>query len=359
MSLAHLTRLMAALLSIALVAGLAACEEPASRLPALGASIDQTSVSGVSSGAYMAEQFQLAHGRSIVGAGVIAGGPWGCAESLYADVMPGPGTAFLNLSRAMNGCMLNALQAWGIPDPQWLAKRAGQLAMQNKIDPLASVRRDRIYLFTGREDRTVVPAIVGAAREFYRAIGVTDDRIEFVDNLPAGHAFVTEDKGLTCDETASPYIVDCNYDMAGALLGHIYGELNPKAAARAGDIVTFDQSEFLQDLSGHGLAEAGAVYISPECRDKGGCRVHVAFHGCSQNMGAIGDTFITDSGFLAWADTNRLIVLFPQVSRTPSNPQACWDWWGYTGRQFLTRDAPQIVAVWRMLLRLAASPSMT
>jgi len=53
-----------------------------------------------------------------------------------------------------------------------------------------------------------------------------------------------------------------------------------------------------------------------------------------------------------------LIVLFPQVSSTPANPQACWDWWGYTGRQFLTRDAPQIVAVRRMLQRLAATPSM-
>lgn len=356
MSFAHLTRLLVVLLGLAILAGCG--EQGGNRLPAVGARIDQTSVSGISAGAYMAGQFQLAHGRDVVGAGIIAGGPWGCAESLYADVMPGPGTAFLNLSRAMNGCMLNALEPWGIPDPQWLAGRAGQLAAKERIDPIAAVRSDRVYLFTGQEDRTVVPAIVAAANEFYRAVGIDGGRIAFVDDMPAGHAFVTEDKGLACDVTASPYIVDCNYDMAGALLKHIYGDLNPKGDAPIGEVITFDQAEFLEGLGSHGMADSGAVYISPECRKEGGCRVHIAFHGCNQSTASVGDSFITDSGFLAWADTNRLIVLFPQVSSTPANPQACWDWWGYTGRQFLTRDAPQIVAVRRMLMRLAASPSM-
>lgn len=356
MILAPLTRMLVALLALAL---LAACEQRGtSRLPELGARIDETSVSGISAGAYMAGQFQLAHGRDVVGAGIIAGGPWGCAESLYADVMPGPGTAFLNLSRAMNGCMLNALQAWGIPNPTWLASRAGQLASHDKIDPIASVRSDRIYLFSGNEDRTVVPAIVGAARDFYTAIGVDQGKIVFVDDVPAGHAFVTEDSGGACDESEAPYIVDCNYDMAGALLAHVYGGLNPRASEPAGEVVIFSQTEFLEGLGTHGMADAGAVYISPSCRNERGCRVHIAFHGCGQNMSAVGEAFVTDSGFMNWADSNRLIVLFPQVSSTPANPQACWDWWGYTGRQFLTRDAPQIVAVRRMLQRLAATPSM-
>lgn len=356
MSFTHLIRLLAVLLGLILLTGCG--EQESRRLPAVGARIDQTSVSGVSAGAYMAGQFQLAHGRDVIGAGIIAGGPWGCAESLYADVMPGPGTAFINLSRAMNGCMLNALKAWGIPDAKWLASRAGQLAAKERIDPIASVRSDRVYLFTGREDRTVVPAIVAAARDFYLDIGVGDGDVLFVDSFPAGHGFVTENEGVACDETASPYIVDCNYDMAGALLGHIYGELNRKSAEPAGEVITFDQEEFLKGLSSHGMADSGAVYVPPDCRNAGGCRVHIAFHGCNQSTAAVGDAFITETGFLTWADTNRLIVLFPQVSSMPANPQACWDWWGYTGREFLTQDAPQIVAVRRMLMRLATAPSM-
>ena len=41
-------------------------------LPALGVDITQTSVSGISSGAYMAGQFHLAFSTTVVGAGVVA-----------------------------------------------------------------------------------------------------------------------------------------------------------------------------------------------------------------------------------------------------------------------------------------------
>ncbi|NJM35291.1 MAG: hypothetical protein HC850_11920 [Rhodomicrobium sp.] len=48
------------------------------------------------------------------------------------------------------------------------------------------------------------------------------------------------------------------------------------------------------------------------------------------------------------------MLLFPQVEPTTLNPNGCWDWWGYTGPQFLERDAPQMVAVKRMLDRLTS-----
>src|SRR5688572_23016232 len=66
--------------------------------------------------------------------------------------------------------------------------------------------------------------------------------------------------------------------------------------------------------------------------------------------------FIEGSGF-AQADSNRLVVLFPQVSANPVlNPKGCWDWWGYTGEDYLTKDAPQIAAIWKMAERLAERP---
>ena len=122
--------LRASSLSVILLAVLlaSACtpeQPPSTELPRLGANLKQTSVSGISSGAYMAGQYQLAHSQDVVGAGIIAGGPWGCAESVHADMMPGPGTLFLNVSKAINGCMLNALQGWGVPDPPRLAGARG------------------------------------------------------------------------------------------------------------------------------------------------------------------------------------------------------------------------------------------
>ena len=53
------------------------------------------------------------------------------------------------------------------------------------------------------------------------------------------------------------------------------------------------------------------------------------------------------------AAANRIVLLFPQIRSGALNPRGCWDWWGYTGKDFLTRDAPQIKAVRAMLEQLA------
>lgn len=344
----------AVLLALATVIG-GCSDQRAANLPAFEAKRDATSVSGISSGAYMAGQFQIAHAKDVVGAGIIAGGPYGCSESLYADVIPGPGTALLNLTKAINGCMQNALQAFGVPDPSQLAERAERLAEHDRIDPIADVKTDRIYLFTGANDHTVVRPIVAAARRFYEDLGVPAAQILYVDNVPAGHAFVTDDRGPECDHTGKPYIVDCDYDQAGALLKQIYGQLNEPAKRTTGSFKVFDQDSFTEDLANHGLSDDGLVYVPEACEANAGCRVHIAYHGCGQNRTFVGDAFARDSGYARWADANNLIVLFPQTATTPLNPQGCWDWWGYTGANYLTRDAPQIVAVHRMLERLSAA----
>lgn len=329
--------------------------ESTAPLPGLGANINETTVSGISSGAYMAGQFQMAHAKRVVGAAIIAGGPYGCSESIFANTIPGAGTAFLNLSKAVNGCMLDLLESWGAADPTELAKKAEARASKGEIDPIADVARDRIYLFTGTSDRTVAPSIVKHAAEFYAKLGVPPTNIELVSNLPAGHAFVTDNEGNACEASAVPYVVDCDYDQAGALLKQMYGNLQPRAETATGDFINFDQRPFAgSEMSGSGLAETGVVYVPKACRETPGCRIHVAFHGCAQNRETVGDAFVKESGFARWADTNRLIVLFPQVAASPINPQGCWDWWGYTGPQYLTRDAPQIAAVNRMLDGLQA-----
>ena len=38
-----------------------------------------------------------------------------------------------------------------------------------------------------------------------------------------------------------------------------------------------------------------------------------------------------------------MIVLFPQVEQSALNPQGCWDWWGYTGHDYITRKG----ALWK------------
>lgn len=351
-------RLIPSILAVVVAIAAGCSEQTASSLPALEANRAETSVSGISSGAYMAGQFEMAHAKDVVGAALVAGGPYGCSESLYADVIPGPGTALLNLTKAINGCMQNGLQAFGVPDPKQLAERARWLAEHDRIDPIADVKADRIYLFSGKNDTTVVPPIVEAARKFYEDIGVPKENILFVSDIPAVHAFVTNERGPACDHTGKPYIVDCDYDQAGALLKQIYGTLNePTDQAPSGTLATFDQAQFTEGLANHGMSDEGLIYVPSSCQDTGGCRVHIAFHGCGQNRTFVGDAFARDAGYARWADSNNIIVLFPQTATTPLNPQGCWDWWGFTGADYLTRKAPQITAVYRMLERLSAPRS--
>ncbi|HEY6898981.1 MAG TPA: hypothetical protein VI279_17105, partial [Rhodocyclaceae bacterium] len=36
-------------------------------------------------------------------------------------------------------------------------------------------------------------------------------------------------------------------------------------------------------------------------------------HGCKQSFDNIGETFVRHAGYNEWADTNRIIILYPQT----------------------------------------------
>ena len=63
----------------AFAALLSASTLAAEPLPGFNVDRTQTSVSGLSSGAFMAVQFHTAYSAEIMGAGVVAGGPYNCA----------------------------------------------------------------------------------------------------------------------------------------------------------------------------------------------------------------------------------------------------------------------------------------
>jgi hypothetical protein len=324
-------------------------------LPKLGADLNRTSVSGLSSGAYMAGQFQIAHSRDVIGAGIVAGGPFGCAQSAVADSIPIWSLALpYNLEQALNGCTSVQPDYAGALNPQMLALRVRDLAEADAIDPLSELARDRVYLFWGKDDRKVAESVVRAAMRLYMALGVPAANIDFEDGLPGGHAFLTEDAGTVCGLSEPPFISDCDYDQAKAILSFIYGPLQSARPAEPGALIAFDQTPFT-DGGATSLDGTGFAYIPRDCREKPGCAVHIVFHGCKQGRSRLGDVFAKESGFGRWAGPNRIIVLYPQAKASFVNPEGCWDWWGYTGLGFLTKDAPQIKAVYAMLGQLAAA----
>jgi poly(3-hydroxybutyrate) depolymerase len=309
-------------------------------LPALRADVASVTVSGLSSGGYMAVQMHVAHSSRVKGAGVIAAGPYYCAQG--------------SLAAAYYNCMQPAFWA-PLPDVKWLQAQTEALAQAKRIDATAQLGMAPVWLFSGTQDHTVSRKVVEALSSYYAAYQA---RIAFIGDKPAGHAMVTQDQGNACSATEAPYINDCHYDTAGALLGHLLGPLAPASAKASGRLLRFDQRRYANgDAHAISLDDEGLVYIPKAC-DAERCRIHVAFHGCRQNASAIGERFAREAGYNRWADTNRLIVLYPQtVARYWGvfNPRACWDWWGYTGPQYHTKEGAQVRAVKAMLDRLSSN----
>lgn len=296
-------------------------------------------VSGLSSGGYMAVQFHVAHSSRVRGVAAIAAGPYYCAQgSVWA--------AYYN-------CM--APGAWtALPGADVLKAAAERAAREGAIDAPANLAAARIWLFSGSRDRTVTRPVVEAAAQFYASFGASNIPIH---SRPAGHAMVTESAGAACGVTEPPYIVDCDYDAAGAMLARLFGPLKQPATKESGRLSAFDQKAFAGgDAHAISLADGGYVYVPAACASER-CAVHVVFHGCRQNADQVGDRFAREAGYNRWADTNRLILLYPQtIARYffTYNPRGCWDWWGYTGAQYATKAAPQIRAVMAMVERLGA-----
>ncbi len=340
------------------LAGMLAHPASSDPLPALGADLTQTTVSGLSSGAYMAGQFQVAYSQLVTGAGIVAGGPYACAETPGGDLNPFWGVVLgWNQERAQDDCMDDGWWFWStVPAPANLLDYAKQLAEADKIDALSGLAADKVYLFSSSHDDTVKRPVVEAAFGFYEKAGIPGANIQLVKNDRAAHAFLTETQGLACGTAGPPYLNDCDYDQAGAILKWLYGNLDGPRDAVTSSFIRFEQAPFASGLGEADFSPEGVAYIPADCRTTPRCKVHVVFHGCKQGITAVGDTFVKGSGFARWAEANRVVLLFPQVTASTLNPNGCWDWWGYTGRNFLERDAPQMLAVKRMLDRLAEQP---
>jgi poly(3-hydroxybutyrate) depolymerase len=319
----------------------------ADRLPGLDADLSATSVSGISSGGYMAVQFHIAHSATVVGAGVLAAGPYYCAQG--------------SVWTARNNC-LKPDASTALPAVSLLKRDTDTLARSGRIDPIANLKRARVWLFTGKRDETVDASVVQALERYYREY-VPTAAIAYVNDVNAGHAMVTTDYGRSCAATASPFINECHFDAAGKLLEHIYGPLQPAAGTQTGRVVAFAQSEFAAGAPyAVSLADTGYAYVPRACETVR-CRVHVAFHGCAQSAETIGEKFVRHAGYNRWADSNAIIVLYPQTITRYGfggwpltfvyNPNGCWDWWGYAGADYHTRNGAQVRAVMAMLDRLA------
>jgi hypothetical protein len=251
---------------------------------AAGVKVDpsQISVSGISSGGFMAHQFHVAHSAHIMGAGIVAGGPYYCAQ----------GTALDAVTRCSRFVMLEC-KALGL-DPKWCGKtdlapkdqteisRAAQASFDEAkkqeaagtISTLANLRDDKVYLFSGTYDSIVPQGVMDTLLHFYAdadKAALTPGNITYNRAFPAPHTMVRDgfDKpggGAVGNCAAVPpafnqnaFIDDCeSVAKRQQQASHCVCPTTPPAGAATGATCPpIDQQATCKDL--HDVDLAGAI----------------------------------------------------------------------------------------------------
>jgi poly(3-hydroxybutyrate) depolymerase len=353
-------------------------QPPLTSIPTLDP--DQVTVSGISSGGFFAHQFHVAYSELVTGAGVMAGGPYACAEQTpsvlafnpLASVIVATGVC-TRQGRWALGPMAYWLPAW--PDVDESIDTTMVEHQSGRIDDPANLANDRAWLFVGAKDEVVPLATLEVLRDYYLAMGLDPAAVQLDQDPDANHGVPIEEftgetdhAELDCDEYGLPFLIDCDFDAAERLLRHLYpvGFNAEPGVAEPGRLIAFDQTEFFDTGDPRvSMGEVGFVYVPADCAgdepSDQPCRLHVAFHGCRQYQELVGDDFYWDAGYNAWAEANRIVVLYPQVTAwdglfdvtgITANPKGCWDWWGYSGLDYFRQSGKQMQAVKEMIDRL-------
>lgn len=304
-------------------------------LPLLDLNSSRITVSGVSSGGFMAVQLHLAYSSVFSGAASLAGGIYECAKG--------------DVGRSQNVCM-SGPQNIVTKDHLEIAKTR---ALKGEIDDLGNLSDDRVAVFASPKDLVIKPTGSDKLVEFYESL-VSKPSITRLSNPDAAHGFPTLGYGNKCSMMGSPWLLKCNDDVAGKVLAAIEPAGRTLAARGAQDLsnlIYFNQTKLLPTTSR--MYTWGAAYIPKSCRTAGAsCGLHVALHGCQMNPDFIQKQFVENAGYNEWAETNSMVILYPQSAKGAGNPYGCWDWFGFTGANYTSKTGVQMLAIRTLMTAL-------
>ena len=290
--------------------------------------VEGFTVSGLSSGGFFSSQFHVAFSGNVTGAAVIAGGPYYCAQG--------------SVTHAETACMSTP----ALIDISACEKYATTASSQGKIDNISNLNTANVYLYSGTKDTVVNPGVAKQLLAFYQKF-TTSGKIVTNFVVASEHAWITNTYGNACAHLGSPYMNNCNFDLAGTIFTQFYGTLNPRAVPVDSNLIAFSQSTY-GDIAGASMGKTGYVYVPSSCKTTQ-CKLHISFHGCQQSVTTVGKDFVTYTGLNDWAESNGIVVIYPQLTtELTKNPQGCWDFWGYTGSDYATKTGKQMAIVFKM-----------
>lgn len=308
------------------------------QLGGFSADARRVTVSGLSSGAFMAHQLHVAYSDLFKGAAFIAGGPY------YAS------------RGSLGNAMWSGFDGSQHTDVSYSVDVAHAASANEQIASLDNLRSSPVWVFHGAGDEAIQRSSSDAMVAFYGAVG-HKGKLKVVYDVDVGHAMPITASASDEDELPA-FVSACGFDAAGSLLRHLHGPLKRRADKASGELRTFSQGAFTATPRWHGLADDGLIYLPSAALDGEACGLHVALHGCQQTMEDVGDGFARRAGYNEWAEANKLIVLYPQATRTHHfaafNPLGSWDWWGYSDSQFHLRSGAQMATIAAMVRTLCA-----
>ncbi len=301
-------------------------------LPTYKVDVTSITISGVSSGAFMANQMATAFSNNFSGAASVAGGIFWCSQG--------------SLQKAQTECM-NTTSS--INSKVQIAE-VKRLAVAGEIDPLENLAKQKQFIFASPKDAIIKPPSSDKLYEFLKEFSPVEN-IKYDNQHQVAHGFPTLNYGASCAMGYLPWLLNCNVDTAGDILNFMYPQLQGRIPAVAKNLLAFDQKDFGNAATP--LFANGWVYVPTSCQEGHECKLHVALHGCQMNPDFIQDQFAKNAGYNEWAESNGIIVLYPQSGKLgQQNPNGCWDWFGFTGTNYVTKKGKQMISLKAMIDRI-------
>lgn len=278
-------------------------------------------ISGISSGGFMASQMATIYSDQFTGVATVAGGVFFCAENVFQKNLADYGTsAYFNygintegifkvidplkvnpvpaglsapnyieplksnpLYQAMGVCMQRPEKAHQAED----TKNPGAMdlgflndfANQGLIADTSNISQQRVLIYQGSNDRTVNPGMADKVQEFYSRLGVGESELQMVSSS-GNHNFPTDrDDGTACSEARPPYVANCKMDLAGQVLNHLLDRPLVRAKYNESNLHIIAQADAPNSLATYGYLYANAFCLN----NPSACDVHVALHGCKMS----------------------------------------------------------------------------
>lgn len=297
-----------------------------SLIPFTARAENKITISGISSGGFMASQMATTYSSQISGVGTVAGGFFYCAQNhlqekiqegrhypfvgtrnlflfepgsqFYGDVITGQ-AAFQPetdnwftpsvgnpIYQAVSICMQNPMLA-KLPD-------LGQFEKNGLIDPVENLKSQQIYIYQGDVDTVVNPAMAKRLLEFYTQNQVDLKQIK-TKTLPGAHNFPTDKKNLIgCGDQKMPYISSCDFNLAQDMLEHLLQKKLERTETNLlenlhrvdQNLEPMNESLPQQDWKSPipSVASYGYLYASQACLENpASCELHIALHGCEMS----------------------------------------------------------------------------